>query len=123
MSENFAKGILTTADKLDAIGYIQKIDYDDGGDENTIKNKSGNTVYHEFSDNTREVSATVTFDREKKTSAPVKGDIVTVAAAPVADLDGKYKIIKRKISESNDKAVSFDLTLKRWIDGVIPAQT
>jgi hypothetical protein len=121
MAENYSKGILTTADTLDAIGLIQKIDFADGGEENTVKDKTGVTKVHEFYDNTTEVTATVTYDREKKASVPAKGSVVTVAAAPVDELNGKYKITSRKISEANTASVSFDFTLKRWIDGDLPA--
>jgi len=121
MPSSFVKGILTTADTLDLLGHIQKIDFDDKADEVTFKNKVGNTAYHDFADGTIEISGTVVMDRSA--AIPARGDIVVIAASLVPRWNGKYKVISVKGGEENTKHPEVTITMRRYVDGGIPAQS
>lgn len=115
---DYIRGIATG--DFDGYGLIQSLEFSGEADEDTAKNKTGITAYHEVFDARVEATATIRFDRDA--TLPETGAVIELSQTPNAAYDGNYKVLSPPtISESNEAGPSVVINLRRYIDGEIPA--
>ena len=112
----YTRGVLTTG--AGTYGYVQSIDFNEGGEEVLIKDEDGITQVEDLYDNLYEVTVTAKFDRAQ--TLPARSDTIDLAASPRTAYNTKYTIISMTVNEVNTDAASVTLNLRRFDDGNLP---
>ena len=112
----YTRGVLTTG--AGTYGYVQSIDFSEGGEEVLIKNETGITKVEDLYDNLYEVTVNAKFDRAQ--TLPARSDTITLAACPKSAFNTKYTVISLTVNEVNTDAANVTLNLRRFDDGDLP---
>jgi hypothetical protein len=112
----YTRGVLTTG--AGTYGYVQSMDFNEGGEEVLIKDEDGITQVEDLYDNLYEVSVTAKFDRAQ--TLPARGDAITLAACPKTAYNTNYTIVSMSTGEVNTDAATLTLNLRRFDDGDLP---
>lgn len=112
----YTRGVLTTG--AGTYGYVQSMDFSEGGEEVLIKDEDGITQVEDLYDNLYEVTVNAKFDRAQ--TLPARGDAVTLAACPKAAYNTKYTVVSMTVGEVNTDAANLTLNLRRFDDGNVP---
>lgn len=117
---NYVRGILTTA--LDAYGLVQSISFSGEADEDTAKDRHGDTAVFDPFDARVNATANVRFDREA--TLPETGDVVVLASLANTAYNGYYTVVSPPdVEESNEQGPVVTLNLRRYLDGEIPEES
>ena len=113
----YTRGVLSTG--AGTYGYVQSISFAAEGEEVLIKDEAGVTQVEDLYDEVNNVTVSAKFDRA--VTLPARGDTITLAACPSTSFNGKYTITSVGADESNTDAANISLTLRRFVDGDVPA--
>ena len=114
----YTRGVLTTG--AGSVGYVQSIDFSEGGEEVLIKDENGITQVADLYDTLFEVTVNAKFDRAQ--TIPDRGAVVTLAATPKTAWNTKYTVLTDTVNEVNTDAGTVTLNLRRFEDGDVPAE-
>jgi hypothetical protein len=113
----YTRGVLTTG--AGTYGYVQSMDFNEGGEEVLIKDEDGITQVEDLYDAMFEVSVTAKFDRAQ--TLPTRGDEIALSDCPKTAYNTNYTIVTMTTGEVNTDAATLTLNLRRFDDGDVPA--
>lgn len=115
---DYIRGVLTTG--AGGYGYIQSMSWAGEADEDMARDEQGITKYYDPFNALANLTVTVRFDRETDTED--LGYMFTIMGAPSSKFNGRYiQTAPPNLDETNVEGPSMVLTVRRYIDGGVPA--
>lgn len=108
-------GVITSSGTM---GLLQSFNGTHTADLAEARDEDGHVDEVEFYNETKEV--TIEYALKSDATIPGIGDTITLTGGAYA---GKYLLTSQAESQANTDFTRYTQTCKRWVDGVVPAQT